>query len=403
MSLIKKKVVSRFHDKYILTDTVLGEGAQGKVFVAKRRRDYKQVAAKFIRDKPPYIRKLRKGEFVPDEIYFLDKVKDIDGCLKMLDYYVEKDGCWIVTEYDETSMTLREYIEDYGGLDESSAAYVFTQIVSAFLQMEDAGIAYKDLKCDNVLVDEFFTVTIIDFGSVTELDDLNYFYSDGYIPPEVEDELLNYMFGAVTSWSLGVILGSILIGGEPFEFGLRSRKVKKLIVRRMKKLRCSKLAWDLVSKCLELNCDERPEIREIIYGHPWFNNYMIEPESNFPEESRSENKEAKLGELNPINIKHRKLNPVCDCSQLKIVWKNQERSVRTKLKNLLMIAGVKHSRQKYTQNTSIWEAIRQCRSTLEKLKVYQSNYCIRNMKGVASSLQKQIDRTNYLCAFWTSV
>ena len=46
-------------------------------------------------------------EFVPYEISFLDKVKDIDGWWKMLDYYVEKEGCWIVAEYNKTSITLR--------------------------------------------------------------------------------------------------------------------------------------------------------------------------------------------------------------------------------------------------------------------------------------------------------
>ena len=107
--------------------------------------------------------------------------------------------------------------------------------------MEDVSIAYKDLKCDNILVDESYTVKIINFVSAEELDDMNYFYSDGYVPSEVEDDILNYMFNAVTSWSLGVILGSILIGEEPSQFGLRLYNVKKLIVRRMKNRRYSQL------------------------------------------------------------------------------------------------------------------------------------------------------------------
>ena len=102
------------------------------------------------------------------------------------------------------------------------------------------------------------------------MDDLNYFYSDGYVPSEVEDDILNYMFNAVKSWSLGKILGSILIGEEPSQFGLRSYNVKKLIVRRMKNLRCSQLVWDLISSCLQLKSEKRPEIREIIFRHPWF-------------------------------------------------------------------------------------------------------------------------------------
>jgi hypothetical protein len=79
------------------------------------------------------------------------------------------------------------------------------------------------------------------------MDDLNYFHSDGYVPSEVENDILNYMCNAVTSWSLGVILGSILTGEEPSQFGLRSYNVKKLIVRRMKNLRCSQLMCDLIS------------------------------------------------------------------------------------------------------------------------------------------------------------
>ncbi|KAK2713241.1 hypothetical protein QYM36_009196 [Artemia franciscana] len=58
-----------------LADSVLGEDAQGKVFVALRRRDSKKVAGIFIKDKSSYLRKLKKGELVSDEICVLDKVK----------------------------------------------------------------------------------------------------------------------------------------------------------------------------------------------------------------------------------------------------------------------------------------------------------------------------------------
>ena len=173
-----------------------------------------------------------------------------------------------------------------------------------------------------------------------------------------------------------------------------------VIFRRMKKFRFSKLAWELVCSCLEVKTDKRPEIREIIHRHPWFHDYV----SYFPEENRIENKEEKAKELNPMNIKQQKRNPVCDCSHLKMLWKNQELLVSTNLTKLLTIAGAKRWRQKYTNNTSIWQVIRQCGSTLDKLRVYQNSYCIRKMnEGLASSLQKQVDRTNYLCTFWTTL
>jgi hypothetical protein len=70
---------------------------------------------------------------------------------------------------------------------------------------------------------------------------------------------------------------------------------------------------------------------------------------------------TKLEELNPVNIEQQKKNPVCECLQLKMIWKNLELSVWTNLKNLLKIVKVKRSRQKCIP--SIWEAIRQCRPT----------------------------------------
>ena len=133
-----------------------------------------------------------------------------------------------------------------------------------------AGIAHRDLKGDNILVDENENILVIDFGLAESLETANGILcgTPGYLPPEVESCEAKYMIGPVTTWSLGVILGSLLIGREPFQNGRRSLEAKRVIDSGLKSRNCSRLARSLVRKCLQLTRDNRPSVKEIRQD-PW--------------------------------------------------------------------------------------------------------------------------------------
>ena len=129
---------------------------------------------------------------------------------------------------------------------------LFEQISSIVTRLEMAGIAHRDLKGDNILVDENENILVIEFGLAEYFETANGILcgTPGYLPPEVESCEAKYMIGPVSTWSLRVILGSLLIVREPFQNGRHSLEAKR------------------VCKCFQSTKDNRPSSKEIRQD-PW--------------------------------------------------------------------------------------------------------------------------------------
>ncbi|KAJ3189084.1 hypothetical protein HK101_008939 [Irineochytrium annulatum] len=116
-----------------------------------------------------------------------------------------------------SSCDLFECIELMERFTEDQARHVFRQIVSAVAYLASLGIVHRDIKDENILIDDHFNVKLIDFGSATFAD-----HSDGlflgtlqYAAPEVfEGRRHRGPEGDV--WSLGCCLYIMLTGEVPF-------------------------------------------------------------------------------------------------------------------------------------------------------------------------------------------
>ena len=110
--------------------------------------------------------------------------------------------------------------ESSRGLKESKCIKIFKQILSAVEYMHSRGIAHRDLKLDNILIDEINNAKIIDFGfSVCCKYDLRlkmFCGTPSYMCPEIIHRK-DYLGPPADMWSLGIILYTMISGNLPFK------------------------------------------------------------------------------------------------------------------------------------------------------------------------------------------
>ncbi|KAK9810359.1 hypothetical protein WJX72_009382 [[Myrmecia] bisecta] len=104
------------------------------------------------------------------------------------------------------------------GMDEGLAKFYIGSIVLALEYLHENNIVYRDLKPENVFIDQHGFVKLGDFGFAKVLESANRTYTfcgtPGYVAPEnVLAHGYNY---SVDWWGLGVLLYVLLTGRQPF-------------------------------------------------------------------------------------------------------------------------------------------------------------------------------------------
>lgn len=151
----------------------IGSGGFGCVHLAVRPTDNKLVVAKFIKKSKVYRESWideEDGQRLPLEIHFLSRIQH-DHIVKMLDYYENDSYFQLVMEKHGSGMDLFEFIEKTNGVPEPLAAYISKQLVEAVSYLHSQGILHRDIKDENVVLDDQFHAKLIDFGSATFLTD----------------------------------------------------------------------------------------------------------------------------------------------------------------------------------------------------------------------------------------
>ncbi|GAA5940085.1 hypothetical protein JCM3775_003275 [Rhodotorula graminis] len=169
-----------------------------------------------------------------------------------------------------SSCDLFECIEQYRRFDEATAKYVFAQIVEIVYSLGLMGICHRDLKDENLAIDNQFRVKLIDFGSAVIFDPRQpsplYQRFQGTKSFASAEILRGDLHQAPPSevWSLGVLL-SILVTGEcPFV----DAEAAKAGVLSRPKVRLNPEVEHLMHACLEVDISRRITISQI-RRHPW--------------------------------------------------------------------------------------------------------------------------------------
>ncbi|XP_032863960.2 LOW QUALITY PROTEIN: testis-specific serine/threonine-protein kinase 2 [Tyto alba] len=260
---------------YSLSNT-LGEGSYGKVKSAYSDRLKCNVAVKII-DKRKTPRDFLE-RFLPREIQALRRLHH-PSIIKTHEIFETSAGkVYIVMELGEKG-DLLDYIKITGAMKEDIAHIKFQQLASAIKYCHDSDFAHRDLKCENILLDEDLNIKLSDFGFSKSLSrDKNgrtilsqtFCGSAAYTAPEVL-EGIPYDPRISDIWSLGVILYTIVYALMPFD----DSNVRKMIsIQKQRKIpfpnsnHLTAECKDLIYHLLQPNASQRWCIDEVL-KHSW--------------------------------------------------------------------------------------------------------------------------------------
>ncbi|VDB86477.1 unnamed protein product, partial [Peniophora sp. CBMAI 1063] len=170
-------------------------------------------------------------------------------------------------------------LRKYGRFDEDVTKSFTSQILAGLEYLHSKGILHRDMKADNVLVEQTGICKISDFGISKRMEDINGQAETAmqgtvfWMAPEVVNTGKRGYNSKVDIWSVGCIVLEMWAGERPW----REKEAMAVIVMLYNAkqappvpqgLDLSELALDFRAKCFAVNPDERPTAAEL-RKHPY--------------------------------------------------------------------------------------------------------------------------------------
>ncbi|XP_060808057.1 PAS domain-containing serine/threonine-protein kinase [Amyelois transitella] len=209
------------YSKHYVTLKQIGKGAYGCVKMAYRRSDRLLTVAKFILKEKvgaQFWTDAPDGRRLPLELSLLLSLNH-PNIVSVIDVYENEKYFQMVMEKHGAGMDLFEFIERRPRLDEPLLSYIFRQIGQAVEYLHSLNILHRDIKDENVIIDNRFHVKLIDFGSATFMskDTLfsTFYGTTEYCSPEVLAGN-KYAGPELEMWSMGITLYVLTFFVNPF-------------------------------------------------------------------------------------------------------------------------------------------------------------------------------------------
>lgn len=280
-------------DDYCLCSEI-GTGASCQVFVGYQKENpTKMIAIKIINEESKFSRdediRMMATEFrVLSKIQHKNIVKihagEENGKLKIGN--LEFKEPYTVLELAQNGCMV-DYLIKTGSMSEELSRYYFKQLIDGLVQIHAQGYIHRDIKPDNLLLNEHFELLISDFGHCIPMidgmsEDGSFWTQLGtplYNPPEAAE---NPTRGspAVDIFMAGSVLFVFLTGRLPFETGAhKDDKFYKYFfqgnparfwIEHLKLFRQqpSQEALDFLTKLFSVDPSKRPSINQI-KSHAW--------------------------------------------------------------------------------------------------------------------------------------
>ncbi|KAM5313930.1 testis-specific serine/threonine-protein kinase 5-like [Glossophaga mutica] len=225
---------------YLLSSKKIGSGAFSKVYLAyatQERMQHNPKLASDLQDKRHTMVAIKvistaeapvelSCKFLPREISSLNATYKHLNVVQLYETYHNSQRAYLVLELAGGGDLLEHInaVSDHRccpGLEEEEARRLFRQLVSAVAHCHSSGVVHRDLKCENILLDDRGLLKLTDFGFANQSGIKKALLSTfcgsmAYTAPEI---LMSKKYSGEQAdlWSLGVILYAMVTGKLPFK------------------------------------------------------------------------------------------------------------------------------------------------------------------------------------------
>lgn len=277
-----------FNAKYEILKS-LGEGNTSKVYLGKLIGGTEEYAAiKILKEE--FLRRDSDSILsVHNEITILKNLEH-SGIINMVEYgdsgqVVKPSGrvidnlVFIVMEFVQGGL-LFDLCQTMGAMGEDAGRFFLHQMLESVDYMHSRRVVHRDLKLENILIDDNLNLKVADFGFACykNIDALkSYRGTMTYMAPEIK-EGKQYKGTHVDMFSIGVILFIIVQGIFPFKEARKEEYFYKLLLdgkidtyfQKVNGTGLSDDFKDLILRFFAYNGEERPTVEQI-RAHPWMN------------------------------------------------------------------------------------------------------------------------------------
>ena len=207
--------------------SIVGKGAFGKVALAVHRLTGRPVAIKMIEKttlQPGQIEKVRS------EVALMSAIRH-KHIIRLLEVFESTNHMYMAFEY-AAGGDLLQLVKRKRCLTEHESKPIFRQVVYGIAHCHCRSVLHRDIKLDNILLDERGNVKVCDFGISRTVENpcepiLEQCGTPAYIAPEIlyED---GYKGFKSDIWGLGVLLYAMVTGTVPFR-AQNMRELKQVI------------------------------------------------------------------------------------------------------------------------------------------------------------------------------
>jgi tRNA A-37 threonylcarbamoyl transferase component Bud32 len=275
--LVKKMPAQTVHDTEFKFGRVIGKGLMGTVHIASFQSDNKPhyVAIKSVRK--DYIIRHHDERHIRNEKEILLSLNS-PFCVKLFGTFQDSDNIHFVMEYCAGGELFRKLTKKRS-FQPNMVKFYASEIFLALYHIHDLGFVFRDLKPENVMLDEMGHCKLIDFGFATRPNEQGLCLTNVGTPAYLSPEQLNGKFThgytkIVDWWSFGILVYELLTGNTPFcrSFSESSYEIYLRVLKGHIKFPWgfSSTAKEFITELLCADVSQRLVDPELIKRHKYF-------------------------------------------------------------------------------------------------------------------------------------